>query len=176
MLSLAILLALVLGWCTGGRLARFERAGLRLLLLPVASLLLQRLFLRPWTLLLSYALLFLFLAFNRHLRKTACLLGAGSLCNLAVIAVNGWRMPVSSQALSLLSPQAAADLLAGRIPMYTAAGPETRLLILGDILYCPLPLVGGFASAGDLLLMLGVFFCLLAAMDPDKLPRWAKSG
>lgn len=176
MLTLAVLCALILGWCTGGRLARWEEAGLHLLPLPVAALVLQSAVRAPWAILLSYALIFLFLVRNRHLKKTAALLGAGSLCNLAVIAANGWRMPVAAQALELLSPQTAADLLAGMIPMYTAVGPDTKLLFLGDVLYCPLPLLGGFASIGDLLLMAGAFFCILAVMSPTKLPRWMKSG
>lgn len=176
MLSLSVLAALVLGWYTGGRLARFAGCGLRLLPLPVAALLLQRISCAPWALLLSYGLLFLFAWCNRHLKKTALLLALGGACNLAVIAANGWRMPVSRQALELLSPQAAADLLAGAIPMYTAAGAHTRLWLLGDILCCPLPVVGGFASVGDLLLMAGVFFLILAAMAPDRLPRWMKNG
>lgn len=176
MLTLAVLCALILGWCTGGRLARWEEAGLHLLPLPVAALVLQAAVHAPWAILLSYALIFVFLLRNRHLKKTAALLGAGSLCNLAVIAANGWRMPVVAQALELLSPQTSADLLAGMIPMYTAAVPDTKLLFLGDVLYCPLPLLGGFASIGDLLLMAGIFFCILAVMSPTKLPRWMKSG
>ena len=176
MLILAVAAAVVLGWCAGGRLSRFEGAGLRLLPLPVLGLLLQRLYLRPWTLLLSYGLIFVFVFCNRRLKKTALFLGLGSLCNLAVIAANGWRMPVASWAVEVLSPQGARDLLDLAIPMYAAAGPDTRLLFLGDIFYCPVPLLGGFASVGDFLLMLGVFFCLLAVMAPARLPRWAYSG
>ena len=47
---------------------------------------------------------------------------------------------------------------------------------LGDILYCPIPFFRGFASVGDLLLAAGVFFCLMAVMNPGRLPRWVKSG
>lgn len=176
MLILSVLCALVLGWCTGGRLARFAEAGLRLLALPVLALALQRVSVRPWALLLSYGLIAVFLFCNRRLKKTVFCLGAGSLCNLTVIAANGWRMPVAAWAVEKLSPQGAADLLAGNIPMYAAAGPDTRLGFLGDVIYCPIPGFRGFASVGDLLLMTGVFFCLLAVMAPDKLPRWAKSG
>ena len=186
MLTLAVLAALLLGWCAGGRLSRFENAGLKLFLLPVLSLVLQRALsllppdaYLPWgaaLLLCSYALLFAFLWRNRHLRKTAALMGAGSLCNLLVIAANGWRMPVSPLAASLLSPEGLARLTAGEVPMYALAGPETRLLFLGDVLYCPLPLLRGFASVGDLLLALGVFFALMAVMDPVKLPRAMRGG
>lgn len=186
MLTLAILLALAVGWCAGGRLARFEGAGLRLFALPVLALLLQRaLGLLPagayaawaWLPLLgSYALIFCFLWHNRHLKKTALLMGAGSGCNLAVIAANGWRMPVAAWAAAALSPRGAADLAAGAVPMYALADGSTRLLFLGDVIYCPIPLLRGFASAGDLLLAAGVFFCLMAVMAPDRLPRWMKSG
>ena len=67
MLTAAVLCSLAVGWCTGGRLSRFERAGVRALLLPVAALLLQgALPLLPSlaTLLvaLSYLLLLLFVA------------------------------------------------------------------------------------------------------------------
>lgn len=186
MLILAAVCALLLGWCTGGRLSRFEGAGLRLLPLPVASLLLQRALglvppahypvLAPVLLLCSYALLFCFLWRNRHLKKTALFMGTGSLCNLLVIAANGWRMPVSPAASAALSPDGLAQLASGAIPMYTLAQAQTRLLFLGDIFYCPLPLLRGFASVGDLLLMAGVAFCLLAVMAPTRLPGWARGG
>lgn len=176
MLSLAVFCALLFGWAFGGRLRRFEAAGLRMLLLPVFALLLQRLFYRPWTLVLSYAIIFVFLFFNRHLKKTVFFFGTGSLCNLLVIAANGWRMPVSVRALEVLSSTGQADLLAGNIPMYAVADAGTRLLFLGDIFYWPVPYIGGFASVGDILLCVGVFFCLMAAMSPTRLPRRVCSG
>lgn len=189
MLILAVICALALGWCTGGRLARFEGAGLRWLALPILAFSCQQamnalagavaLPFEAWAwgpLTLSYGLIFLFLWRNRHLKKTAVCMGLGGLANLAVIAANGWRMPVARWAVDLLSPQGAAALLAGDIPMYRAAGEGTRLLLLGDVLYCPLPLVGGLASVGDVVLAVGVFFCLMACMSPDRLPEWMKSG
>ena len=182
MLILAVLCAIGVGFLAGGRLCRFEGAGLAWLGLPVAALLLQELLLPRLTGLhfllvpLSYALLFLFLWRNRHLVKTALLCGLGWGCNALVICANGFRMPVSAGAAAHLSPQGLAALTAGEIPMYALAGPETRLLFLGDVLYCPLPLLGGFASVGDLLLAAGLFFCLLRVMVPTRLPRWMKSG
>ena len=126
MLMLSVILALLLGWCTGGRLSRFEEADLRLLPLPVLAFACQQamnalagrisLPFEAWAwlpLLLSYGLIFLFLWQNRHLKKTCLLVGAGGACNLAVIAANGWRMPVASWAAALLSEQGAAALLAG---------------------------------------------------------------
>ena len=186
MLTLALLLALALGWCAGGRLARFEGACLRFLPLPPLALVLQALPARlspqtydGWGWLLipaSYLLLLLFLLGNRHLKKTALLLGTGSFCNLLVIALNSWRMPVSPSAASLLSAEGLAALASGQIPMYALAGSETRLLLLGDIFYCPIPLFRGFASVGDFLLAAGVFLCLMAVMAPPRLPSWLRSG
>lgn len=104
-----------------GRLSRFEEADLRLLPLPVLAFACQQamnalagrisLPFEAWAwlpLLLSYGLIFLFLWQNRHLKKTCLLVGAGGACNLAVIAANGWRMPVASRAAALLSEQGAA--------------------------------------------------------------------
>ena len=175
MLMLSVILALLLGWCTGGRLSRFEEADLRLLPLPVLAFACQQamnalagrisLPFEAWAwlpLLLSYGLIFLFLWQNRHLKKTCLLVGAGGACNLAVIAANGWRMPVASRAAPC-SESSAADA-------------STRLLFLGDILYCPLPLFGGLASLGDILLAAGVFFCLMACMRPSRLPMWLTTG
>lgn len=176
MLLLSVVLSLAAGWLAGGRLGRFEGAGLKLLPLPALSLLVQRLSAAPWALCLAYGLLFLFLWRNRHLKKTALLMGAGSLLNLLVIALNGWRMPVSARATALLSPQGLAALTAGDIPMYALADAGTLLPFLGDILYLPLPLIGGFASVGDLLLAAGLFFCLMAVMDPPRLPRRIRAG
>ena len=101
MLILAVLLALVLSWCTGGRLVRFVETPLYLLSLPILALLIQRglsllpaRYYLPWAavlLLISYGMLFLFLWRNRRLKRTTALAGLGSLCNLAVIAANGWQ-------------------------------------------------------------------------------------
>lgn len=182
MLILSVLCSIAVGWLSGGRLSRYEDAGLTWLGLPVAGLLMQEVLLPRLTGLhallvpLSYALLLLFLWKNRHLRKTALLCGLGWGCNALVICANGFRMPVAAGAAAHLSPEGLARLTAGEIPMYALAGGDTRLLFLGDVLYCPLPLLSGFASVGDLLLAVGLFFCLLRVMDPVRLPRWLKSG
>lgn len=186
MLILAVLLALVVGWRTGGRLVHYVETPLYLLPLPILALVMQRalgllpaeyyLLCAPVLLLSSYAMIFLFLWRNRRLKRTASLAGLGSLCNLAVIAANGWRMPVSAAAAGLLSPEGLSQLTAGAVPMYTLENSATRLIFLGDVICCPIPLIGGFASVGDVLLAAGVFFCLLTIMKPVKLPRWMVLG
>jgi len=168
-LILSALLAIIIGWFFGGRLSRFADAGLRLLGLPAAAEVLQRVYLRSWTLLLSYLILFIFLWFNRRMRNSVLLMGAGSLSNLIVIAANHFRMPVAAEALSSLPAARAAALLAGEIPMYSAAGISTRLPFLGDVLMVNLPLVGGFASIGDVLLAAGLFGMFMVVMSPPRI-------
>ena len=85
-------------------------------------------------------------------------------------------MPVSAQAALRLSSLGFEALSSGAIPMYALAGPETRLLFLGDIFYLPIPLLRGFASVGDFCLAAGVFFCLMAMMKPSRLPIWLRNG
>lgn len=186
MLTFSLLAALFLGWCCGGRLSRYEDAGLVFLSLPIISLVFQNILglfpvhsgfpQRGMLLLISYGLLFFFLWKNRHLKKTAFFMGAGSLCNLAVIAANGWHMPVTIKAAQALSADGLLMLTTGQIPMYALESSETRLLFLGDILYCPIPFFRGFASAGDIFLACGAFFCLMAVMRPRRLPSWFSSG
>lgn len=182
MMPMAVVLALLVGWIAGGQLRRWERARLRVLPLPVAALLLQAVMQRlspawaPGLILLSYGLLFLFCLANLHLRKTAVLTALGAASNLVVIAANDFRMPVSPRAAAVLSPEGLEALTTLQIPMYALADPDTRLWFLGDVLYCPLPFLRGFASVGDLLLAAGVFFGLLAVMDPVFLPRWMRRG
>lgn len=189
MLTAAVILSLLIGWMGGGRLSRWEEARIHWLLLPIAALFIQHIavswipwpktgsgFWGPALLLLSYLMLGLFLLRNRRRTRTALCAGAGLLCNLVVIAANGWRMPVSTQAALRLSSQGLEALSSGAIPMYALAGPETKLLFLGDIFYLPIPLLRGFASVGDFCLAAGVFFCFMAMMKPTRLPIWLRNG
>ena len=76
-------------------------------------------------------------------------------------------------AARMIIPSTKARRITG---MFTLENSSTRLIFLGDVIYCPIPLIGGFASIGDILLAAGVFFCLLAVMKPIKLPRWMVLG
>ena len=185
MLAVAVLLSILFGWMMGGKLRRLERIQLFWLPLPIGGLLLEWAIqpltgILPWPpetwvwfpVWCSYLCLLLFLLKNSHLRRTAVLAGSGTLCNLAVITANGMRMPVSQKAAAFLSAEGLSQLPAGEIPTYMLANDKTRLLFLGDIL----PLPGGFASIGDLLLAAGIFFCIMAIMSPVHLPKWWKRG
>lgn len=181
MLLFSFLCAVLIGWLLGGRLSRFDRAGLEWLYLPAAALLLRLAFEKtyfvPYSSLLlfgSYLFIFVFLWHNRHLSISSFCLGLGSLCNLTVIAVNDFAMPVSAKAMEALSPEGAAALLSGQVPMYQVAGSSTRLAFLGDILWFPVPFFRGFASIGDIILAAGTFFLLMSIMGPTRLIRRGK--
>lgn len=182
LLLFAVFCALLIGWIGGGRL-RAERIGLRALWLPIAALLCQCIlrFLPAWRGIwlltpLSYLAIFIFLLCNLRMRKSVALLGLGSLCNFIVIAANNWRMPVARAAASILTTPSAQALRNLEIPGYLLENDQTRLIFLGDICYIPIPVLGGFASIGDFLLMIGIFFLILHLMQPKKFPHWMITG
>ncbi len=185
MLAIFVVLAIALSYALGGRLSRYEQAGLKALYLPLLSLAMQSVataILPPATwdvvgflfILLSYGLIFAFLFLNRHLKKTAAAFGLGSLCNLLVISLNGFRMPVAQSVTAHLSAKKLEQLLSLQIPMYRAADAHTLLPWLGDVI--PLPLLGGMASIGDVLLGVGAFFLVIALMRPQRLSAWWHKG
>ena len=171
MLICSVLLALLIGWAGGGRLSRWEDAGLRLLPLPVLALLLQRgLGLLPsgaydaWApviLLLSYGSLLAFCLGNRRTPKTALLTGLGSLCNLAVIATNGFRMPVSPLIYDYPKYASLVERIrSGALPEYVLVDWDGPLWFLGDAI----PIFGGLASVGDLLMGAGLVLLIVHLM------------
>jgi hypothetical protein len=91
-----------------------------------------------------------------------------------VIAANGFAMPVSEKAMQALSTGGAAALLSGQVPMYRVADSSTRLLFLGDIFWFPIPFFRGFASIGDFILAVGIFFLMMSIMGPTRLIRRGK--
>jgi hypothetical protein len=157
-------------------------AEIRAVWLPVAAALLHAAFSLapsfarncPGVLTAAYtAAVLLFLFFNRRARLAAGLSAAGTLCNFAVIALNGFRMPVSPAALSMYPGLTAAEV-AARKPNYFIAAEGTRLYALADIIPLPLGKLGGYVSAGDLLLGAGVMLFVLHFLAPRPCP--AKKG
>ncbi len=52
--------------------------------------------------------------------------------------------------------------------MYVLAHETTRLGFLGDIIWFPVPLFRGFASAGDILMTAGLVVLILRVMAPTR--------
>ena len=179
MLLLGVLLALLIALIFGGKIRHIETASFSAPWLPVAAVIVEyaaKAVAADWlcaaAVCASYAAVAAFIFLNRQYKKTALALGAGSLCNFSVIALNGFRMPVSPVAQGYLSPEALQKLLSGGIPMYAAQTADTRLPFLGDILCLP---AFGLASVGDVFLVIGAALWIFAAMKP-RLPRFLTDG
>jgi len=125
----------------------------------------------------AYYLLLLCFVLNRR-APGVIWLAAGSLANLAVITLNGGKMPVDGQALVAMGCQAWRDLFAsGRSLTNTLVTQTTRLPWLADVLVGspPFPRPTLF-SAGDVLLAVGVFVLVQKTMVPDRRSRTAASA
>ncbi len=178
---IVVAVGVLLGYLFGGRLSGLGKLQLRWLPLVFIALVIQLLIFpsfRSTALLMvaqaplhivSYVLLVGWLIVNIRTLPVV-LLGAGALCNFAVLSLNGGFMPASNTALQ----RAGLDFLANRlleegtyanlIPMT----PDTHLNVLGDVLYLPawIPFSTAF-SIGDLLIMLALIWLIVKGMRID---------
>jgi hypothetical protein len=175
-------IAVVVGFVAGGSLRPFQDVRFRWWAAAIAGLALQGV---PLTtnidrrvgfalLLVSYALLLVFVWRNRHL-PALWLAFAGLAMNVLVIAVNG-GMPVSAAALDVAgaSPEGLSE---GETAKHHLMGPDDMLTPLGDVIGIPPP-IGAVLSVGDLFLYAGVAALVVAVMlgrsgaGRRRLPRW----
>lgn len=178
-LLLSAVLGLAIGLLTGGSLARLRHSTLRGLLLPILALAMKTgasyLF-EPQrgalvVCVLQYALIFLFVLLNIRRPAWPAFVFLGSLGNFLVILLNGGCMPVSAE---LVGAQAERleRLLENRIYAYCLANEQTRLPFLGDILRIgPAGMPFGFASAGDLVLCVGVLLLMIQLLHGAPEPE-----
>lgn len=164
-------LGLVVGLASGGSLRGVARYSLKGLSLPVFALAVKggaALLFSPqtWAIpvcLIQYSLLFVFLLWNHRRPIWPLFVFFGTLLNLLVIAINGGCMPVAAALLNGAADRL-AQLAQGKIYAYCLMDASTKLSFLGDIIRVgPAGLPIGFASAGDLLLGIGVAvlaFCM----------------
>lgn len=183
----SIVIGLLLGWLRGGSLRRLAETRLRFEGLMVTSLLAQlglpqvaeRLSLSPRvTLAIWVALMCLLVgaAAVNWRRAGMVLCAVGVLCNLIVIVVNG-GMPVSTNAISIVTGgPVAGDVFVGD-PVHLALETQTRLPLLADAIPLPGPSWHrGVISVGDILLMSGVMYLICASMvdrgaqNPETIP------
>ena len=175
-LLLAAVLGLAIGLLSGGSLKNMRSYPLKGLLLPILAWLLKAgaaYILQPQqgavlVCLLQYGLLFAFLALNIRRPVWPIFVSLGTLSNFFVILLNGGRMPVSASLIGSL-PQRLEQLQMNQIYAYCLADAQTKLPFLGDILR-----IGsegtpfGFASAGDLLLCVGVLILFVQLTLPAR--------
>ncbi len=107
---------------------------------------------------LEYGLLFWFVLINLKGRGTwPYWIGGGTLLNFAVIAANGFRMPVWPSFFENSGNSHIMEaLISGDIFGYTPVGSGTKLPFLADIIgFSVYGDIIGFASIGDLFLVAG---------------------
>ena len=166
LVALSLAIAVVVGYILGGRLSRLSELQLRWGPAALIGLLLQ--LINPpgrWPLamlLTSFVLLTVFALANIKITGFAVIL-IGVILNFAVIAVNG-GMPVARGAI-IASGQADTLVPLGehRGAKHHLAGPDDRLLFLGDVIAIPAP-VYQVISIGDVFTYGGVALVVVAAM------------
>ena len=171
LILIALIVALVVGWALGGRLSGLATLHFRWAPLAVAGLALQ--FLTPSgkgladaLLVLSFLLLAAFAILNRKVAGFALVL-AGLFMNFLVIGVNH-GMPVTRHALeSSGQGDLLVDLIENGGAKHHLAGPDDRLLFLGDVIAIPPP-VSQAVSAGDVVAYVGVGYVIVAGMLQRK--------
>jgi len=164
-----MIIGLVMNWRRGKKNTLEGISHLHGLWLPVAGLLLDNSFSYLPDFALHYAgiitcasyfcvLCFIFL--NHEKKLPAVFMAAGSLSNFAVIAANGFRMPVSPAALAMYPGMTAEAVYAKKVNYFIAQN-GANLYYLGDIIPAPLRTLGGFLSVGDLLLGIGLLLFIV---------------
>ena len=177
-LIVAILIGVVLGYASGGRLSNLAALRFRHWWLILVSLAIQLAIfplvgtqaLLPYATVplhyLSYALIFAFLVIN-YRAFPLLVIGAGAALNLLVIGVNGGRMPSSLTALSRAGHHEAAALLAekGVQGNVILMSESTKFNVLGDLFWLPawIPRATAF-SVGDVILAIGLLWLVVWGM------------
>ena len=162
-----LIFAVVAGLVSGGRMERLATLKIRWAPLALLGLALQ--YFSPsrgtWPyalLMLSFALLAAFAIANVKVAGFALIL-AGITMNFLVIAINH-GMPVTEHALVASGQQDTYEELVLRGGQkHHLAGPDERLLFLGDVTPIPPP-VHQVVSAGDVVAYAGVAWVVIAAM------------
>ena len=171
LILIALIVAVVVGLALGGRLSGLATVRFRWVPLAMAGLAIQ--FLTPsgklladGLLILSFLMLAVFSIVNRKVAGFALIL-AGLFMNFLVIGVNH-GMPVTRDALEASGQGALlADLIENGGAKHHLAGPDDRLLFLGDVIAIPPP-VSQAVSAGDVVAYVGVGYVIAAGMLKRK--------
>jgi len=175
---ISVAVGIIAGYLTGGRLGNLASLRLKWTWLVLLAILIQVLIFPLFTdhpivpiateafHLISYLLVLAWLALNIRVRPLL-FIGAGALCNLLVISLNGGKMPASIPAIARAGGEIAAQRLTedGVYGNLVSMGPSTHLNFLGDTMYLPgwIPFATAF-SAGDLVIMFGLVWLMAQGM------------
>ena len=157
LLLVALVLGLIAGIATGGKLGNLANVNLRWPWLVVAALVVREAaVLSPlssvdgvqYVYVAALAALVAWTAWHATRLRGAWIVALGATLNLVVVIANGARMPVA--------PSLAGPLVGrGHIGQYTLMGAGTNLGWLGDWIGVPGPL-GGAYSPGDAVIAIGI--------------------
>lgn len=170
LLLLSVVLGIFFGLLRKGKL--FHLVSLRALwlaIVPMLSVILIKYFpqmsylSKAFVITISYLCTFGFAFFNRKQLAPALFLGLGTVLNYLVIAINGFRMPITARAL-LIYPTMTAEAVAAQRADYFVAIDGAKLMFLGDVIYFPIKPFDGFLSVGDILLAIGMFWLIVKVM------------
>ena len=180
LLVYGVIAAVILSLCTGGRPRHYLAHPLRGIGLPIAAFALEAL--APWAAKAisvpvwnwlwlpvcgQYLLLLAFCLMNIK-RWPVWLVLLATLMNFAVISLNGFRMPVSPEALQMPAlAETVARIQSGELFEYVIGNRSTPLLWLGDVIALPF-IPTGLASLGDLSLAAGVGGLVFQSMRPVR--------
>ncbi len=166
----ALIIAVIIGLVSGGRLANLGRMNFRYVYMIIAAFLIQigidiwaprQVFWGyPSLHVISYILLVSALWKNRPLPGMNYILG-GTVMNFVVIAVNGGRMPVRAD---VIPPQLAKVLATGHGGTHVLMTEATRLGFLADIFYVSLPYKHILISMGDIIINVGILVLVVRGM------------
>jgi len=157
LLLVALVLGLLAGIATGGKLGNLANVSIRWPWLIVAALVVREAaVLSPlsgidgvqYVYVAALAALVGWTAWHASRLRGAWIVATGAAMNLVVVIANGARMPVTTALAGPLVDR-------GHIGQYVAMGPGTNLGWLGDWIGVPGPL-GGAYSPGDAVIAIGI--------------------
>jgi hypothetical protein len=171
--GVALLVAVVIGWLSGGSLERLGALRLQSRRLVFGAFGAQAVGavvggpFYPVGLAVSAGLVGWFLVRNRGVRGTG-LVAAGLFCNALVVGLNG-AMPVSVDAAGRAGTST-QHILIGDDPRHELAHRSTRLRFLGDIVPVRAPRWPEVVSPGDILVAAGIAQLVLLGMRTGRGP------
>ncbi len=168
-----VIAAVPIGYLLKGRLRNYLNRPLKYVLLPIIAFSIEACFGKiteltgfsprvwlPIAVSIEYLLLLIFMICNIRRLGVKTLTLATSL-NLAVIASNGFRMPVLDIIYDMPSMATFVERIeSGNIPEYVIIGREAPLWFLGDII----PIANGMASIGDFFIAIGMMLLVIHIM------------
>ena len=157
LLLVALVIGLLAGLATGGKLGSFANLSIRWPWLVIAALVVREVaILSPlsgvdgvqYAYVAALAALVAWAAWHAFRLRGALIVASGAALNLVVVIANGARMPVAADLAGRLANR-------GHIGQYVVIGSGTNLGWLGDWIGVPGPL-GGAYSPGDMVIAIGI--------------------